>query len=81
MLQVLQDEGEESYFAAFEDQDVDNRRRLDEDGFIDAMGVLAPGRLMSLGFIGRGKAWLRLATWPCAGECSVKNPTVTFGGY
>ncbi|CAM9208018.1 unnamed protein product, partial [Scytosiphon promiscuus] len=42
LAEVLEDEGEESYFAAFEDQDGDNRRRLDEDGFIDAMGILAP---------------------------------------
>lgn len=44
MPQVLEDEGEEAYFAAFEDQDDDNYRCLDEDGFIDAIGVLAPGR-------------------------------------
>ncbi len=41
--QVLQDEGEEAYFAAFEAQDGDNFRCVDEDGFVDALESFAPG--------------------------------------
>lgn len=43
-LQVVQDEGEEAYFAAFEAHDGDNFRCVDEDGFVDATETLAPGR-------------------------------------
>lgn len=43
-VQVLQDDGEEAYFAAFEAHDGDNFRCVDEDGFVDAIETLAPGR-------------------------------------
>lgn len=39
----MQEEGEEAFFAAFEDQDTDNYRSLDEDGLVDAIEALAPG--------------------------------------
>ena len=42
--QVLQEEGEEAYFAAFEAQDSGNYRTLGEDGFVDAIVDLAPGK-------------------------------------
>lgn len=44
MPQVLRDEGEEAYFAAFEAQDYGNYRCLDEDCFVDAIETLAPGK-------------------------------------
>lgn len=43
MVKVLHEEGEEAFFAAFEDQDIDDYRSLDEDGFVNAMVALAPG--------------------------------------
>ncbi|CAM9447460.1 unnamed protein product, partial [Hapterophycus canaliculatus] len=42
LSEVLHDEGEEAFFAAFEAQDGDNNRCLDADGFIAAMEILAP---------------------------------------
>ncbi|CAN0106095.1 unnamed protein product, partial [Ectocarpus sp. 13 AM-2016] len=42
LSEVLRDEGEEVYFAAFEAHDYGNYRCLDEDGFVDAIGTLAP---------------------------------------
>eukprot|EP00903_Cladosiphon_okamuranus_P011997 g11266.t1 len=42
LSQVLQDDGEEAYFAAFEAHDGDNFRCVDEDGFVDAIEILAP---------------------------------------
>ncbi|CAB1096683.1 unnamed protein product [Ectocarpus sp. CCAP 1310/34] len=42
LSEVLRDEGEEAYFAAFEAQDYGNYRCLDEDGFVNAIETLAP---------------------------------------
>lgn len=43
LVQVLEDEGEEAYFAAFQANDGANCQSLDEEGFVDAIETLAPG--------------------------------------
>lgn len=48
LIQVLEEEGEEAYFAAFEGQDADDYRSLDEDGFVDAIAALSPGMCFRL---------------------------------
>lgn len=47
-MQVLEVEGEEAYFAAFQAQDAANCQSLDEDGFVDAIEALAPGEYRNM---------------------------------